>query len=792
MSTQLTDVESIQQILKEMTIEEKLYLLTGSTSFEGGKCDKYGIPAPLMLDGGTGFNTSQAMHNAVFRANEVIHGASDPESMSGPLDAFNVSVFLRAKMAHGYAPESDLAQINSLAQSFLDERKPQKGRVGCFPPGIMLGATMNPEAVRLCGEAVGREASACGIDVLLGSPNVNIQRDPKGGRLFEGYSEDPYVVSLLAPEFVKGVQSTGVMANVKHFAANNQETDRMGLDEIIDERALREIYLPGFKACVEAGCKTVMTAYNRINGVACAENPWLLRHVLREEWDFKGFVVSDWGAVYDRVKSLKAGNDLTMPGPREIGSLLDAAKSGYLTLDEIDTACGDYLKVLLEMPVMRGQRYPEIDEDFSMDAAYCAAKEGITLLKNDGVLPLGVNTKIAFYGEKSREFYTCGTGSAAVLTERNTSLMEAAASLNKNRVSFGKADVDTDAIVVTVGANGGEAVDRMDMTMDEDDKGTLEAAIKDAGEKHCPVILILNVAAPIDLTAYVDRVDAIVCVYLPGMAGGKACADVLFGIINPSGKLPVTFPKQYMDTPTALNFPGEYQRVTYGEGIYVGYRYYDKKNIEPLFPFGHGLSYTTFELGNLELPAAVEIDREVLLLSLNIINTGERAGAETIQLYLQDVDSRLHRPLKELKGVRKMYLEPGESRRVVFELDKEAFCYFDPRLGRFVAEPGKFQVLIGTSSRNIQLAAYTEIICQNPYALSGKTEIAALMAQPRALKIIEKYLPELDLLTVAGMYIIFLPFTPFEEVWQRSIVPELKEYSEAEKSQIYRCIIEEL
>lgn len=793
MKTKLKDKNSISLIIEELTLEEKVRLLTGSTTFRGGENKEHGIPAPLFLDGGTGFNSSQMRLETFFNANGEYICGYDSESIKEPLEAFGISTAIASKLAKKEGNDSQLDYIAERSKKMMDDVRPSDGRLGCYPPGMFLGATMNPEIIEECGEALGREASACHIDVLLGTPNVNLHRDPRNGRLFEGYSEDPCIVIRLAPSFVKGVQSTGVIANVKHFAANNQETDRMGVNEIIDERALRELYLPGFKACVEGGCKTVMSAYNKINGIPCAQNSWLLKKVLRKEWNFKGFVMSDWGAVYDRVEGMKAGNDVTMPGPREIGSIVQAVKNGELDEKDIDEACENYLTVLLDMPIMKGRKYTTIDTDYSMKAAYDAACEGITLLKNNGVLPLTKDSGIAFYGEKCKKFLECGTGSAGVITNLSTNLYDSATSvLGNNKVCYGTITEETNAVVVTVGSCGGEGADRNNLKMDESDRVILEKAIADAKNSEKPVILILNVPGPIELMDYIDQVDAILCIYYPGMAGGKATSDIIFGDVNPSGKLPITFPKYYHDSPTFINFPGENQQVYYGEGIYVGYRYYDIKDIEPLFPFGYGLSYTSFELSDLQVPNVVDLEKDNVTVSLSIKNIGSYAGSEVIQVYVSDLESTLRRPKKELKNFKKIYLEPGEEKTVRLELTMDDLACYDTRIGQFVTEPGMFEIQIGTSSRDIFLKSTFEAKCNNKYSISEKTEIAKFITDSKAMETIEKYLPELDFKTVAGVYIVFLPFMTFEEVWKRCIVSELSDFSEVEKEGIYNSIIKEL
>lgn len=770
MATKLTDRASIPAILAEMTVEEKLTLLTGSTTFRAGKNDEHEIPAPLFLDGGTGFNTMQMNLEAMYQAYEEVFGKLDPETLDTPMGGFGTA--MGALPSDPEKMTEEHKRVMQRIPQILDETRPADGAVGCYPPGMFFGATMNPDVTYQCGEALGREASACHVDVLLGTPNVNIHRDPRNGRLFEGYSEDPCLVSKLAPSFVKGIQDTGVVANVKHYAANNLETDRMGVNETVSERALREIYLPGFKACVDAGCKTVMSAYNSINGVPCAQNPWLLRKVLREDWGFDGFVMTDWGAAYDRVDAQNAGNDVCMPGPRKIGDMLKAYEEGKLTLEVIDEACTNYLNILLEMPIIAGRKYTQIDTERSMAAAYAAAKEGITLLKNaSDVLPLSKAAGVAFYGPRSKKFVECGAGSAEVATPLSTSMYDATVEkIGAEKVSYEQITAETDYVVVTIGANGQEGADRPDMEMEPEDRPILEKAIEEAKAAKKPIILVLNVAAPIDIAEYVDDVDAVLCVYLPGMGGGQAAADILFGDVNPSGKLPLTFPRHYCDTPSYGNFPGEYLSVNYGEGIYVGYRWYDSRNIEPLYPFGHGLSYTRFALSNLKVPAIVDFEKgEKVEISVDIKNIGRREGAEVVQIYISDVESTLDKPVKELKELKKVFLKPGEKQTLTFQLDAQALASWDVKLQSWTTEPGEYRVLVGTSSRNIAEEATVDVKCYNPYGLGASAEVAKIAADPLAMDILKKHLPDVNVFDVIKAVLVFLPRTPFSSFWSTKL-----------------------
>lgn len=764
MATKLVDDKSIETIISEMTVKEKAACITGGSSFYSREMDKYGIPKLLLLDGGTGFNTNQMFLESAYQeyAKECQkHGTPiDEEKCTGRMGGLEIVL---------NNPELWKSR-HKQADSALEGKKDY----GCYPPGILLGATWNPEVIEACGRAVGKETNMRGIDVLLGAPNVNIHRDPLNGRLFEGYSEDPCLVSKLAPSFVRGVQDEGIIANVKHFAANNQETDRMGVNEHISERTLREIYLPGFEACVRVGCKTVMSAYNKINGVPCAQSRWLLNDVLRKEWGFEGFVVTDWSAAYDQVAACMAGNDLVMPGPRQLTPLINGVKNGTLKEEALNECVRNFLKVTLETPAMKG-RQAEFDINEAIDAAYNAAKEGIILLKNEGVLPLKARSKLAFYGKCSKKMMDSGAGSAAVNTSLTTNIYECAErALGSENVCFEEIKDDTTAVIVTVSANGQEGTDRPNMFMEPEDRESLDVAMAAAELKNLPVIVLLNVAAPIQIVDWEPRVAAIMNLFIPGMQGGQAAMDLLLGKANPSGKLPLTFPKKYKDCPTYGNFPGYDSEVWYGEGIYVGYRYYDRKNIDVMYPFGYGLSYTTFDITKINAPAKVDVDEKEVEVLVSLENTGDMAGAEVIQLYIHDAEATLEKPLKELKAFQKVYLEPGEEKEVKLILNKKDFASYDCRLGTWATEPGEFQLMIGNSSTNITQITDIEICCENPYVIGPRTDIVKVMSNPKAVEVVEQ-LSGVKLREVAGSYIVFQPLTMFSVIWQECIRPVIKE-----------------
>ncbi len=701
MFSKLTDRDSIDEVIKAMSLEDKARLVIGDSPFRTKKMEQYGIPALVVMDGGTGFNSIQDEQEKAFRAyckRRSIAGdpVSEDEFISGMecLDTNKLSA-----LAGGKVKAPDLGEM--LAARPLTA-------LGCYPPGMFLGATWNPEVIKRCGRALGREANSLGIDILLGTPNVNIHRDPLGGRIFEGYSEDPCLVSSLAPAFVKGIMEGGVVANVKHFAANNQETGRMGINEHISGRTLSEIYLPGFKACVGAGCQTVMSAYNKINGTACAMNKWLLTDVLRDEWGFEGFVMSDWGAAYEEAPAIEAGNDLIMPGPRTSAPLMEAVRNGTLPESALDDAIRNYLKVLLETPAVKGHLTPDdIDPEEGIRAAYDAACEGITLLKNDGVLPLAEGTKVAFYGRHSRETIASGEGSAEVRTSLNTNVYDAASKLTgEGNVTFGEVREDTDVIIVTVSAQGQEFFDRESLAMPEEDRAALDDATAESKRLGIPLIVLLNVSGPIDIAEWEPDASAIVCEFFPGMQGGAAMADILFGKVNPSGKLPLTFPKSYDVTPTHENFGGDGIELTYEEGIYIGYRYYDRHPEAVMYPFGHGLSYTSFDFSDV----TALLDGANIDVSVKVTNTGTREGSETVQLYVSAPTGKIDKPDKELKGFAKVRLAAGESETVKISIPVKDLASYDEEAGRWVTESGTYVFKAGTSSVDIKGEAKVQIL----------------------------------------------------------------------------------
>jgi beta-glucosidase len=813
MSTAIKIEQRVEELLQKMTLSEKISMLSGQDIWNTAPVKRLGIPSITMTDGPHGVRST------------------------GP------------------------------------ETGRKMGATTAFPTGISMGAAWNPELVEQVGQALGEETRGMDCDILL-APCVNIVRDPRGGRNFETFSEDPYLTGRTAVAYIKGVQSRGVGTSLKHFAANNYEIERFRATSNVDERTLREIYLAQFEMAVkEAQPWTVMCSYNRLNGVYASQNNHLLNEILRGEWGFQGAVVSDWSANHTIFESVEGGLDLEMPGPAKYYKLLGEAVQNW----QIDEAAVDQaVRRVLRLVVLSGRMEVDKKQDSKGAVNTTAhqklsrrlAEEAITLLKNEGgLLPLGKDIRsIAVIGPNAAEAVIEGGGSSQVPPLYRVSPLEALRKRldGKARIEYasGSDNVDEPFTIPTSWLEGGlhgdfyeaadfsgEPVAARDgfgtdfhwqmawtplpikpmamrwtgiLTVPED--GAYKIALKHAGKvklfldgesilesaaaKHGAAdlfveavavqklqagktyeirmdyvrhpeqeivnyslaigltfeagqdkrlaeavalakrsdvalvfagypetfesegsdrpcmdlmgkqneliaavaaanprtVVVLNVGAPVRMP-WVDQVAAIVQAYYPGMENGNAVAAVLLGKVNPSGKLPVTFPVRLEDSPAFINasYPG-CREVNYGEGIFVGYRYYDKKDVTPLFPFGHGLSYTTFVYRDLKVAKKVKAGKKVEV-SLTVKNTGKVAGKEVVQLYVSDLKSSLPRPPKELKGFAKVSLEPEQSETVTFTLDERALSFYDPHMHAWVAEPGEFRVLTGSSSRDIRLKA---------------------------------------------------------------------------------------
>ena len=662
----------VEHVLSQLTLEEKASLTSGSGFWWTVPVERLGVPRIMVSDGPHGLR--------------VQPGDADHVGLGGSLPAT------------------------------------------CFPPAATVASSWDPDLTRRIGEALGQEARACNLSVVLG-PGVNIKRSPLCGRNFEYLSEDPYLAGELAVGLVDGVQSRGVGTSVKHFAANNQETDRLRISAEVSERALREIYLPAFERVVTGARPwTVMCSYNKINGVSASENPWLLDEVLRKEWGFDGLVVSDWGAVYHRVPALQAGLDLEMPPalPDSPDAVAEAVRSGELEQDLLDERARTVLRL-----VARGAAVLDVDEGFDADAHHAlarrAAADSAVLLTNDGVLPLDPGASLAVVGEFARTPRFQGAGSSQVNPTRVSAPLEALGE-RFDWVTFapgyhldGREDPDlvteaanaaagADVAVVLLGLPASaesEGFDRTTMDLPPQQLRTLQAV---AAANPSVVVVLVN-GATVLLADVVPHAAAVLEAWLGGQAGGEAVADVLSGDVNPSGRLAETLPHRLQDSSSYLNFPGDSQKVLYGEGVFVGYRGYDASDLDVAFPFGYGLSYTTFDLADLDVAVAGSAADGTLTaaVAVTVCNTGDVSGAHVVQVYVRDPECSVARPPRELRGFVKVELAPGEVRRVTVDLDQRAFSYWSESLGRWVVEGGEFVVEVGHHSRDLPLTASVQI-----------------------------------------------------------------------------------
>ncbi|WP_432935668.1 glycoside hydrolase family 3 C-terminal domain-containing protein [Kribbella sp. CA-253562] len=602
----------------------------------------------------------------------------------------------------------------------------------CFPTASALGSSWDVELVRRVGAAIGVEARAQGVGVVLG-PGINIKRSPLCGRNFEYLSEDPFVSGVLGAGLVDGLQSQGVGASVKHFAANNQETDRLRVSAEVDERSLREIYLAGFERVVRSARPwTVMCSYNRINGIHASQHRWLLTDVLRDEWGFDGLVMSDWGAVHDRVAALAAGLDLEMPPKLGISdaAIVSAVQSGGLDEAVLDRAVARVLRLAEQAPSEPG---PDFDVDAHHALAREAAAASVVLLRNDdAVLPLepAAGEVVAVIGEFARTARYQGAGSSQVNPTRvENALDELRAALPAEvglefsaGFTLDTAEDETlaneavelaaraDHVLVFLGlpaADESEGFDRTHLDLPANQLALLPrlAAV------NSRLIVVLSNGSAVRLSTWEQHAAALVECWLGGQAAGGAVADVLLGKVNPSGRLAETVPLRLEDTPSYLNFPGEHGSVRYGEGVFVGYRGYDALGTAVSYPFGHGLSYTTFAYDELDVSvtgSAADGDLGINL-SCRVTNTGDRAGQEVVQLYVGDPVAQVRRPVRELKGFQKVDLDPGETLTVDFTLSSGDLSYWSSAHGGWVLEGGTFEVAVGASSRDLRLTTSLDV-----------------------------------------------------------------------------------
>ncbi len=652
----------IDAIIAQMTLAEKAALCTGATAWTTTPVERLGVPEMFVADG--------------------------PHGVRRVPDA--------TSMALGALPAT------------------------CFPSASATACSWNPTLLHRMGQALAEEAIALGVDVLLG-PGVNMKRIPTCGRNFEYFSEDPFLAGELAVSLIDGIQSRGVGTSLKHYAANSQEEQRMTISAEVDQRTLREIYLPAFEAAVtRAQPWTVMCSYNRVNGVYASEHRQLLTEILKEEWGFEGLVVSDWTAVHDRVAALQAGLDLEMPGPRprRVQAVIDAVEQGELAEATLDEAVRRILRIVFKAAATpKGHPF---DETGHHALARQVAADSMVLLKNNGILPLAKGGRIAVIGRAAREAHFQGGGSSQITPIRVDSPLDELAALAGPAAitycdGYPEGDSSQPALIAEAAAAAQaadvallyiamprfkeiEGFDRTDLDLTRHQIALIQAvtAVQPAS------VVILNNGSAVAMSEWIDGAAAVLEAWMMGQAGGGAIADLLFGVVNPSGKLTETFPLRLADTPAYLNYPGECGQVRYGEGIFIGYRYYDAREQPVLFPFGHGLSYTTFEYSPPRVSAETFRDVDGVVVEFEVTNTGAVAGQEVAQVYVHDCAAAVQRPPKELKGFAKVALQPGETKTVAVPLDGRAFAYFHPGHGRWITEGGEFDILVGASSADLR------------------------------------------------------------------------------------------
>ncbi len=708
---------NIASLLAALTLEEKASLCLGSDFWHTAPIPRLGIPAVALSDGPHGLRKQP--------------DEGDHVGISGSLPAT------------------------------------------CYPTASAFGSSFDPDLVRRVGEALGAEALTQGVAVVLG-PGINIKRSPLCGRNFEYFSEDPLVSGVLGAALVEGVQSQGIGTSVKHYAANNQETDRLRVSADVDERTLREIYLPGFERVVtQARPWTVMCAYNKVNGVYASENPWLLTEVLRDEWGFDGLVMSDWGAVHDRVAALDAGLDLEMPPDLGVSdaAIVAAARSGELDEAVLDRAVARVLRLVdraLSRAIDVGEEAtarPGFDADGHHALARAAAAECAVLLKNDGdLLPLqpSAGDTVAVIGEFARTPRYQGAGSSQVNpTQVDNAVDELQAAVPDGvRVVFapgfgiGTPTVDAELAAEAVALAGRASVVVAFLGLPDADESegfdrthldlpvNQPALVGRLAAANPNLVVVLANGSAVRLSDWEQHAAAILECWLSGQAAGGAAADLLVGAANPSGRLAETLPLRLEDNPSYLNFPGEHGHVRYGEGVFVGYRGYDALLPPVSYPFGHGLSYTNFEYADLTttLTGNAEDDTLAVAVTCTVTNTGQRAGKEVVQLYVTDPDSSVARPPRELKGFAKTAtLAPGEGQTVTFRLQSRDLSYWSVRQHRWVLEGGTFRLGVGASSRDLRLTTTIEATALPPTVeLDGMSTLEECLAHPVGARLLRE------------------------------------------------------
>ena len=684
----------LKELIASMTLEEKAGMCSGADFWNTKSIERLGIPKVMMSDGP--------------------HGMRKQEG------------------------EADHLGLNESVEAV------------CFPAACATASSFDVDLIRQMGEILGEECQAENLSMLLG-PAVNIKRSPLCGRNFEYFSEDPYLTGKMAAAYINGVQSWDVGTSIKHFAVNNQEYKRMCVSSELSERTLREIYLPAFEEAVkESQPKTVMCSYNKINGEFASENEELLTKILRDEWGFKGYVVTDWGAINDRVKGLKAGVDLEMPtsGGYNDKKIVEAVKSGELDESILDRAVERILKVIFSY-VDHRHLEAVFDREKDHKKAVEIETECAVLLENNGILPLKEEQNIVYIGEFAAKPRYQGGGSSHINASRVVSALETAEKKNRNisyvrgfsseRDEIEETEIkkavqmakEADVAVIFAGLPDifeSESYDRKEMNLPK----CQDYLIEEVAKVQPNVVVVLHNGSPVE-TPWADKVSAILEMYLGGQGVGEACDKLLYGKANSSGRLAESFPLRLEDNPSYLSFGGDGKTVDYTEGIYVGYRYYEAKKQPVRWAFGHGLSYTEFQYGNVQVSSDKLDDEKEILVEVDVTNTGKFAGKEVVQLYVADKNGTVNRPVKELKGFTKLFLMPGETKRVKLKISARDLSFYSEELKDWYAPSGTYELLIGHASDDIRVSRKITFTTKKvlPLCVTGATTIGELLTDSR-------------------------------------------------------------
>lgn len=700
--------DAIKDLVMQMTLEEKASLCSGLDFWHTTGVERLGIPAVMVSDGP--------------------HGLRKQEE------------------------EADHLGLNNSIKAV------------CFPAGCAMAASFSHKAATRLGETLGNECQAENISTILG-PAMNIKRSPLCGRNFEYYSEDPFLAAEIGTAYVNGVQSQNVGTSPKHFLANNQEYHRMTSSSDMDERTLREIYLAAFEGMVKKSKPwTIMNSYNKLNGTYLCENKEMLTEVLRKEWGFDGYVMTDWGAMNQRVEALKAGCNLEMPGGdgRNDVEIVNAVKEGTLEEETLNQSCEQLLNIVFRY-VENKKENTVFDRDKDHETARELAEECIVLLKNeDNILPLEQEKKVALIGKYARNPRYQGGGSSHINSSKIDSTLEVVKEWTDVVYAKGYDDTEemtdetllleavataeqADIAVIFAGLPDSfesEGYDRTHLRM----PACQNKLIEEVSKVQPNTVVVLHNGAPVEMP-WISRVKGVVEAYLGGEAVGSAVANILYGKVNPSGRLPETFPLRVQDTPCYLNYGGEKDKVEYKEGVFVGYRYYTSKEMPVLFPFGYGLSYTTFEYSNLVIEKTHITESEGVKVTVDVTNSGQRVGKEVVQLYVGRNEGSVVRPVRELRGFEKIQLNPGETKTVEFFLESRAFAYWEMELHDWFVESGAYEIQIGKSASEMILSATLQIEGEKiiPKTFTLNSTFGEVMANPKGRIILETMGKEMNI-----------------------------------------------